>query len=148
MAWQGVMMDPTVVASTQLFDLDDLARALRGEHPDTAATHRARVVAQLVRMMHEAGVKWVAGTDTGPFDLFDELASYELIGIPRAEILRSATSHVADWLRRDDFGAVAVGRRADLIIVEGNPLERIRDLERVTGVVVAGRLLVAPSDPR
>lgn len=144
MADRGVMMDPTVMAASQVFDPDELARALGGEHADTAAMRRVQVVARLLRMMHDAGVQWVAGTDTGPFDLFAELASYEAIGIPRAEILRTATANVARWLRRDDFGVVAPGRRADLIIVDGNPLERIRDLEQVTGVVVGGRLLRAP----
>ena len=62
------------------------------------------------------------------------------IGIPNATILQTATSNVARWLKRDDFGTVEPGKRADLILVDGDPLVRIRDLENIVLVVQSGRV--------
>lgn len=137
----GAMFDPTVMASSQYFEAGHFAAALEGEG-DSASVHRAHILADIVRAMHRQGVKWVAGTDTGPYDLLDEMEIYELIGIPNAVILHTATANAARWLRKSDFGTVEVGKRGDLILVDGDPLERIRDLEKVVMVVQSGRVVL------
>ncbi|MEX2528601.1 MAG: amidohydrolase family protein [Gemmatimonadota bacterium] len=141
-ASQGVMMDPTMMASSRFFDSDEFAAALQEGVGEPDGVHRARVLANMLRVMHGHGVHWVAGTDAGTSLLLDELAIYEAMGIPNHVILQTATANAARWLKRDDFGTVEAGKRADLILVDGNPLERVRDLEEVILVVQDGRVVV------
>ena len=153
-AARRAMFDPTIMASSQYFEADDFAAALEewagadhGTGADEAAdglrpVQRAAILADLLRTMHRHGVRWVAGTDAGPGRLLEEMAIYEMIGIPNATILQTATSNVAQWLKKDDFGTVEPGKRADLILVDGDPLARIRDLENVVLVVQRGRVIL------
>jgi imidazolonepropionase-like amidohydrolase len=141
-ASRGAMFDPTMMASSRFFVADSFAAALSGRSRDTAGVHRAKVVASMLRAMHRNGVRWVAGTDLGSSRLVEELAIYEAVGIPNTTILQTATVNVARWLRKNDFGTVEPGKRADLILVDGDPLARIRDLERVVLVVQSGRVVV------
>ncbi|MEN8144762.1 MAG: amidohydrolase family protein [Gemmatimonadota bacterium] len=141
-AARGAMFDPTIMASSQYFDLEPFAAAIREGVGDSSSVRRARILADMLRTMHRHGVRWVAGTDTGPSDLLTELEIYEVIGIPNATILQTATSNAARWLRQSDFGTVEPGMRADLILVDGDPLQRIRDLENVELVVQSGRIVL------
>ena len=83
------------------------------------------------------GVSETRRIELGPFE---EMEIYEMIGIPNATILQTVTSNVARWLKKDDFGTVEPGKRADLILVDGDPLVRVRDLENVVLVVQGGRV--------
>jgi imidazolonepropionase-like amidohydrolase/Tol biopolymer transport system component len=139
-AANGAMFDPTMMASSQFFQSDAFSAALREGLGDPDRVRRAHILADMLTAMHRHGVRWVAGTDAG--GLLNELAIYEAIGIPNSTILQTATANVARWLRKDDFGTVEPGKRADLIVVDGNPLERIRDLEKVVLVVQDGRVVV------
>lgn len=70
-------------------------------------------------------------------------------GFTPHEALRSATLHGAKYLGMDgDIGSLEVGKLADLIIVDGDPLARIEDAENVTHVMVNGRLWDAMELPR
>ena len=63
-------------------------------------------------------------------------------GMTPFQILAAGTRNVADFYgARDDFGTVAPGRRADLILLEADPLVDVANLERRAGVMVAGRWL-------
>ena len=61
-------------------------------------------------------------------------------GLSPLQALRAATSNAAAILRKD-IGAVAPGKLADLVLLDGNPLERIENTNRIRAVVVAGKLL-------
>jgi imidazolonepropionase-like amidohydrolase len=85
-----------------------------------------------------------AGTDAPIFpyglSLVGELGNYVEAGLTQAEALRTATSASADALGLGaELGRVAPGRRADLVIVAGDPLARIEDLLAVRGVLRGGR---------
>jgi imidazolonepropionase-like amidohydrolase len=70
-------------------------------------------------------------------------------GFSPHEALRSATLHGAKYLGMDgDIGSLEVGKLADLIIVDGDPLARIEDAENVTQVMVNGRIWDAMDLPR
>ena len=101
---------------------------------------------KMIKAMYDAGVKIVAGTDAfAGFAYHRELELYERAGIPRAEILRIATINAAKIMKRDkELGSIAAGKLADLIIVDGNPLERMSDIRRVTYVMKDGKVY----DPR
>ena len=81
----------------------------------------------------------LAGTDDG--NLFDEMDDYAAAGLPNEAILAAATANGAAWLgREDEFGTLVVGRRADFVLVDGDPLADIRNARKVQVVVQDGRV--------
>jgi hypothetical protein len=94
-----------------------------------------------LQRLHAAGVTLVPGTDNYPgLSYHGELEIYERAGIPAAEVLRMATIVPARVMgEARDHGSVAVGKVADLVLVDGRPWERISDLRRTHTVVRAGR---------
>jgi imidazolonepropionase-like amidohydrolase len=108
-----------------------------------------REVAQIqrdnFRKAHKAGVKMVFGSDAGvmPHGLvggqFKTMVEY---GMTPLEAIQAATRNGAQALGREkDVGAIAVGRFADIIAVDGDPLANVRELESVDAVVKGGKLI-------
>ncbi len=102
------------------------------------------------RRLIDFGVKYTLHSDAGvrltPIDRFDlglQAAVRELKLTP-AEALRAATGSAAEALGLDDRGTLTPGRRADLLVVEDNPLEDIACIGRVRAVMKAGRWIVGP----
>ena len=97
---------------------------------------------RIIQRLYAAGVPLIAGTDNSSSSTFRrELEMYELAGLPRAEILRIATIEAARHMRQADaYGSLAVGKVADLLIVDGRPIDRISDLAKLETVVRGGRL--------
>jgi imidazolonepropionase-like amidohydrolase len=120
--------------------------------PGTPAAAEAgrRMYGMRVRMvgaLQRAGVRLLAGTDAplrpSPpgFGLHDELAIFVRAGLSPLEALRTATSAPASYLSAtDSLGSVAVGRVADLVVLDADPLRDIRNTRRVHAVVANGRL--------
>ena len=102
---------------------------------------------EVVRQMNRSGVTLMAGTDiAGPripgFSLHDELAQLAGVGLTPLEALQAATLTPARLLNKaDDFGSVAAGKIADLVLLDGNPLEDVRNTRRIAAVIVGGKLL-------
>jgi imidazolonepropionase-like amidohydrolase len=98
--------------------------------------------------MRRAGVEFIAGTDVlNPFcfpgfSLHDELAILVEAGLSPMEALQTATLNPARFLGREkDFGSIAPGKLADLVLLDANPLEDIRNTTKINSVVSNGRLL-------
>jgi imidazolonepropionase-like amidohydrolase len=99
------------------------------------------------REMHALGVKFLAGTDSAVvfmhpgFSLHEELESLVgKAGLTPAEALRAATANPAEWFGLErELGAIRTGYRADLVLVEGNPLENIRRTRDILGVMRNGK---------
>ena len=88
----------------------------------------------------KAGGLIVAGTDTpNGFNLHGELEAYILAGMTPYQALRAATVNSAKALGLD-AGSIEAGKLADLVIVEGNPLENIANAHHVKRVIANGRL--------
>jgi imidazolonepropionase-like amidohydrolase len=103
---------------------------------------------RLVAMMHGRGVAIGAGTDTPislaipGYSLHTELELLVRAGLSPLEALEAATLVPARFLSLDDeMGGIAVGQRADLVLLDANPLEDIRNTRRIAGVVTRGRWL-------
>lgn len=99
-----------------------------------------------VRRLHEAGVTILAGSDAqiGVFPgagLHRELALLVEAGLTPAEAIRAATLDAARFLangKEPDFGVVAEGKTADLVLVEGHPTRDIEALSRIRAVIQGG----------
>jgi imidazolonepropionase-like amidohydrolase len=103
---------------------------------------------EIVAAMKKAGVEFLAGTDAlNPFafpgfSLHDELDLLVQSGLTPAEALRAATINPARFLRDDAAnGSVAPGKNADLVLLDANPLDSVRNTQRIAAVVVRGRYL-------
>jgi imidazolonepropionase-like amidohydrolase len=98
---------------------------------------------RVIDALYKAGVPIVAGSDTGliGYGIDRELELYVQAGLPSIAAIQTATLGAARAMKLDrDSGSVEVGKRADLMLVEGNPLANISDLRRVVKVVRAGQL--------
>lgn len=91
-----------------------------------------------------AGVKIAFGTDAAVYphgENAKEFAVYVKLGMTPLAALQSATTVAAEVLGKDDRGAIAVGKLADLIAVPGDPLQDITATERVLWVMQGGKVL-------
>ncbi len=91
--------------------------------------------------------RWLAGTDSGGgsafmvpgFALHDELRIMNENGLTPFQTLKTATVNAALAMNRDqEFGTIEVGKRADLLILKSNPLQKISNLENIDAVIVRG----------
>jgi len=101
---------------------------------------------KLAKELHRVGVRIMTGTDAmNPgvvpgFSEHEELRHLLDIGFTPFEAIRAATRYPAEFLTKTgEFGTVAVGKRADLILVDGNPLQDIARVSRPLGVMARGR---------
>src|SRR5256714_7372004 len=98
-----------------------------------------------VPVLNKAGVPLLAGTDLGfpyvfPGDLLKELELFVEAGISPLDALRTATINPARFLKLDsELGSVQTGKIADLVLLDGNPLEDIKNLRRLVAVIANGR---------
>src|SRR5579872_5921146 len=116
---------------------------------DDLATRKRFVEKELevVNAMHRAGVQFLAGTDTPPgvfifpgFSLHEELQRFVAAGFTPLEALQTATLNPARFLGiEDQVGTIEKGKMADLVLLDANPLDAIRNTQKIAGVIVNGR---------
>ncbi len=125
-------------------------RAAEMDIPDeaTGARHRKSFdkMVDFVGRAYRAGVPLVAGTDEVPgFTLHHELALYVRAGLTPAQALQVATRNGARYAKVDDAGSIAPGKRADLILVDGDPTASIADIRKVA-TVIKGQTVYYPAE--
>jgi len=104
---------------------------------------------EVVNAMHRAGIDFLAGTDTPPgvyifpgFSLHEELQRFVAAGFTPMEALQTATLNPARFLGMDDrLGTIEKGKLADMVLLNANPLEDIRNTQKIAAVIVNGRYL-------
>jgi predicted amidohydrolase YtcJ len=101
-----------------------------------------------VRAFHNAGVPLLAGTDVGVslvvpgHSIHRELELLADAGLTPLEALRAATTEPARFLgATDSLGTIEVGKLADLVLLDANPLDHIANTRQIRGVVLNGRYL-------
>lgn len=140
MAERGVFLCPTILAADHVVEHRALERG-------PVWSRVLEVQQRSIRNCLEAGVKVVFGTDVGGFpwtehNQAEELRFLEKAGVPRAEILRGATTHAAELLElQGEIGAVQAGSSADIIAVDGDPRSDLGVFERVGFVMHRGRIV-------
>ncbi|HEY9065730.1 MAG TPA: amidohydrolase family protein, partial [Burkholderiaceae bacterium] len=112
----------------------------------TRADFRAsfKMLQALVQRLHQAGVPIVAGTDGSGIELVRELELYVEAGLTPAQALATASivpARMAGVDRRT--GSIAVGKEADLVLVEGDPSRHIGDVRHTRIVMLGGKLMQA-----
>ena len=113
---------------------------------EARARRNRETAAANLRRVHRAGITIAAGSDAGnpgtPHgpSIYRELEAMAEAGIPAEEILVMATKHGARAMGREDvFGTIEAGKRADLVVLERDPLEDISALRTIDAVYRAGR---------
>ncbi len=119
--------------------------------PNFDAARAQRIAANrkvLLRALNEGGVTILFGTDAPQqfsvpgFSIHREISAMSESGMTPYQILHSATKAVGDYLgTKDTFGTVTTGSRADLMLVDANPLADLGALSRRSGVMIRGRWL-------
>ncbi len=100
---------------------------------------------RLIKELYDAGVPVLLGTDSPQvfsvpgFSIHHEMQVMIDSGLTPYQVLRSGTKAVADFYGADDFGTVAEGQRADLVLLNANPLDDIDNFADNAGVMVNGR---------
>jgi Amidohydrolase family len=138
-------MDPSMAPVADHFPFAN-QRAWRNNSTDVSggklATYREswQRMMQLFGRLHAAGVPLVAGTDSlAGFMLHRELELYVQAGIPAGEAIRIATENGARYAGvLADRGTIERGKRADLILVDGDPTKDISDIRKVSYVLKDG----------
>lgn len=100
--------------------------------------------------LHEGGANIAIGTDSPQifsvpgFAMYHEMALYTEVGMTPYEVLEIGTRRPAEYFdATDEFGTVAVGRRADLLLLSANPTDDISHIRNRVGVMVNGRWIPA-----
>jgi imidazolonepropionase-like amidohydrolase len=104
-------------------------------------------LARGISRLSAAGVKIGVGTDGGGqqgdqfigWTMHTELENMVMAGIPPAQALVAATRTSAEILGLDDLGAVAVGKSADFVVLDANPLDDITNTRKISNVYLRGR---------
>jgi len=100
---------------------------------------------RLIKELHDAGVPVLLGTDSPQvfsvpgFSIHHEMRVMVESGLTPYEVLHSGTKAVADFYGAGDFGTVAPGQRADLVLLNANPLEDVTNFADNAGVMANGR---------
>lgn len=122
--------------------------AARDDFQPEAAGRLVEIRRQLTKALHDAGAPIALGSDAPQFfnvpgfSIHHEMEMMVEAGLTPYDVLETGTRNPAEYFEvPEEFGTVEVGRRADLILLESNPLEDIANVRRRTGVMVRGQWL-------
>ena len=128
---------------------DEILRQMSGD-ADAFVAERKRLLdesAKVVGLANSLGVSILAGTDLAAgfvypgFSLHDELVMLVDAGLTPLEALQAGTSNPAELFPALKAGAIGPGKRADLLLLDANPLEDIRNTKKIRAVILRGKVL-------
>jgi imidazolonepropionase-like amidohydrolase len=140
----GTWLVPTIIAGKT-------AQEMAEQHPDSMpaqVVEKAKAVGPLIQATagkaYKAGVKIAFGTDAAVYPHGNNAKEFVYMveaGMPPMFVIQAATTHAAQLLKHEkDLGSIAPGKFADVIAVEGNPLEDITLLQKVKFVMREGKV--------
>ena len=110
---------------------------------------------EVVKALHDGGVVFLLGSDAPQvwnvpgFSAHRELEALVLAGLTPYQAIRSGTMNVAEFYNETEVaGSVRTGKRADLLLLDADPMSNIANTQRIAGVVVAGRWISADERAR
>jgi imidazolonepropionase-like amidohydrolase len=118
-------------------------QAYTTEHRQKYITLRRR----LIKALHDGGVGILLGSDAPQtwnvpgFSIHREIATYVAAGLTPFQALVTGTRAVGEHLGTREVGTIEVGKRADVVLLDGNPLQDISNTSKIAGVMVGGRWL-------
>ncbi|MFC4526200.1 amidohydrolase family protein [Dyella halodurans] len=137
----GTWYVPTIIAGKYVQEM----AAKPGYYPPQVAAKAMQVgpiIQATAGKAYKAGVKIAFGTDAAVYPHGQNAKEFQYMvqaGIPAMYALQAATTHAAELLhKQDELGQIAVGRRADVIAVPGNPLDDITLMQKVSFVMKDG----------
>jgi imidazolonepropionase-like amidohydrolase len=137
----GTWYVPTIIAG----DFVAHKAAIPGYYPPQVAAKAAAIGPLIIGTAgraYKSGVKIAFGTDAGVYPHGENAHEFELMvqaGMPALFAIQAATTHAAELLKHDkDLGSITPGKLADVVAVDGNPLENIALLKQVSFVMKEG----------
>ncbi|HEX8617513.1 MAG TPA: amidohydrolase family protein [Thermoanaerobaculia bacterium] len=129
--------------------VDTWARMYKSRANDLSEEQVKTIIANrtaVLRALHEGGVRILMGTDAPQqfsvpgYSLHREMREMAEAGMSNYEILKSGTANVGEYFKKQDsFGTIEPGRRADLVLLNGNPLADLANVDKIEGVMIRGR---------
>ena len=129
---------PTLLTGSKGYD------AIMKRNPDAVHLTKQEMLAE-VKRLYDAGVPILAGTDPPNFqinygtDLHQELALFVEAGLPELEALKGATSSIARAFSLKNQGFIKEGYTANMVLIDGNPLQDIKTISKINTVWKAGK---------
>lgn len=146
MVQKGTWYVPTLTAG---WAVTDSAKYSKGFFPEVVRKKAEDIgpkIQETCGRVYRKGVKIAFGTDSGVYPHGKNGLEFQYManaGMKPADILRSATLDAATMLRmQDKIGSVEAGKLADLVAVEGNPLEDLKVMQKVVFVMKDGKVYV------
>jgi imidazolonepropionase-like amidohydrolase len=101
---------------------------------------------EIVLNLYKSDAKLIAGTDAGSipflvpgFSLQEELRTLQEVGISIYDVLKMTTSNAASAMnKQSEFGTIEEGKRADLLLLDANPLRDLKNLKKKSGMMIRG----------
>ncbi|MGE0566634.1 MAG: amidohydrolase family protein [Bacteroidia bacterium] len=112
-----------------------------------AAAGEFETLINAIRILKQEGVKFLLSPDAVLFNvpgyaMFHEMQEYKALGFTESEILKICTVNAADFYREaTKWGDIKVGMKANLVLLDGNPLESIENFKKVSKTMVNGKIL-------
>jgi imidazolonepropionase-like amidohydrolase len=128
-------------------------RVKRASSDDSAAIARRKMIyeasSSILPLLQKAGVKIMAGTDAGYLNSFDypgiglhqELALMVKFGLTPLQALQASVINSPAYLHKTNYGAIAAGKKADILLLDANPVADIHNTQKINALVVKGKLL-------
>jgi imidazolonepropionase-like amidohydrolase len=117
----------------------ELQKLEAGNTDRPAAQNTFGIQARNLAKMSAAGVKIAVGSDGNtPYAPHIEMADMVATGMTPAQVIIAATKNGAEFLRMTDTGTIEVGKSADLLVLDANPLDDITNTRKISAVYLRG----------
>ncbi len=134
---RGVATDMSWLAESLPADEVKKLQAGATDRPDAQKAYG--IQARNLAKIHAAGIKIVLGTDGGvPWSHHVEMEDMVAAGMTPSDVIVASTKNAAEFLRMENAGTVAAGKRADFVVLDANPLDDIKNTRKISDVYLRG----------